>query len=72
MVTDLPHVLVHHFFVSESGILEFNQAFGRGGMFAEGRWCDTGAAATVLTNVVIHDPVETIIVATDRLLLADV
>lgn len=71
MVSNLPEVIVHHFLVSEGCILQLDKPLGWTGMLSKGRRCNTSATTAVFPYVVVHNPVEAIVITSDALLLSD-
>lgn len=64
-------LFVHNFLVRESSVLHGYESLCWRSMFSK-RWRgNTSAATTIFSDIVIHNPVESVIVSSDTLLLSD-
>ena len=64
-------LFVHNFLVRESSVLHGYESLCGRSMFSKRWWGNTSAAPTIFSDIVIHNPVESVIVSSDTLLLSN-
>jgi hypothetical protein len=65
VISHLLHVIMHDFFVSEGCVFESDESLRGRGMFAEAWRGNSSARTCILSYIIVHHPVETIIIPTN-------